>query len=143
MRRAHAHALRRSRAARTANRFNGGCSSVGRVPDCDSGRRGFESRQPPQIKKAQKPGQRKQREKNEKPRVGMKTSRIAGRLAHRQSASLTSRRWQVQFLRRPPLKNAVTAKRRCGLLRSFGLYNVACPRQKACEAKRRQPRLRA
>ena len=25
----------------------GGCSSVGRVPDCDSGCRGFESRQPP------------------------------------------------------------------------------------------------
>jgi hypothetical protein len=25
----------------------GGCSSVGRVPDCDSGRRGFESHQPP------------------------------------------------------------------------------------------------
>nr|CUV14712.1 protein of unknown function [Ralstonia solanacearum] len=27
---------------------DGGCSSVGRVPDCDSGRRGFESHQPPQ-----------------------------------------------------------------------------------------------
>ena len=27
--------------------FGGGCSSVGRVPDCDSGRRGFESHQPP------------------------------------------------------------------------------------------------
>jgi hypothetical protein len=26
----------------------GGCSSVGRVPDCDSGCRGFESHQPPQ-----------------------------------------------------------------------------------------------
>ena len=28
-------------------RFGGGCSSVGRVPDCDSGCRGFESHQPP------------------------------------------------------------------------------------------------
>jgi hypothetical protein len=28
-------------------RLCGGCSSVGRVPDCDSGRRGFESHQPP------------------------------------------------------------------------------------------------
>ena len=28
---------------------NGGCSSVGRVPDCDSGCRGFESHQPPQL----------------------------------------------------------------------------------------------
>ena len=28
--------------------FDGGCSSVGRVPDCDSGCRGFESHQPPQ-----------------------------------------------------------------------------------------------
>ena len=28
--------------------FSGGCSSVGRVPDCDSGCRGFESHQPPQ-----------------------------------------------------------------------------------------------
>lgn len=27
----------------------GGCSSVGRVPDCDSGCRGFEPHQPPQI----------------------------------------------------------------------------------------------
>ena len=27
---------------------SGGCSSVGRVPDCDSGCRGFESHQPPQ-----------------------------------------------------------------------------------------------
>jgi hypothetical protein len=26
---------------------NGGCSSVGRAPDCDSGRRGFESHHPP------------------------------------------------------------------------------------------------
>ncbi len=30
-------------------RFDGGCSSVGRVPDCDSGCRGFESHQPPQY----------------------------------------------------------------------------------------------
>src|SRR3546814_6758641 len=29
------------------DRDDGGCSSVGRVPDCDSGCRGFESRQPP------------------------------------------------------------------------------------------------
>ncbi len=28
---------------------NGGRSSVGRAPDCDSGRRGFESHRPPQI----------------------------------------------------------------------------------------------
>ena len=28
---------------------NGDCSSVGRAPDCDSGRRGFESHQSPQI----------------------------------------------------------------------------------------------
>ena len=28
--------------------FDGGCSSAGRVPDCDSGCRGFESHQPPQ-----------------------------------------------------------------------------------------------
>ena len=28
--------------------YYGGCSSAGRVPDCDSGRRGFESHQPPQ-----------------------------------------------------------------------------------------------
>jgi hypothetical protein len=27
----------------------GGRSSVGRAPDCDSGRRGFESRRPPQF----------------------------------------------------------------------------------------------
>ena len=27
--------------------FDGGCSSAGRVPDCDSGCRGFESHQPP------------------------------------------------------------------------------------------------
>ena len=27
--------------------FSGGCSSVGRVPDCDSGCRGFEPHQPP------------------------------------------------------------------------------------------------
>jgi hypothetical protein len=31
------------------SRFDGGCSSVGRVPDCDSGCRGFESHQPPQY----------------------------------------------------------------------------------------------
>src|SRR5690349_16459681 len=31
------------------SRPDGGCSSVGRVPDCDSGCRGFESRQPPQF----------------------------------------------------------------------------------------------
>jgi hypothetical protein len=30
--------------------FDGGCSSVGRVPDCDSGCRGFEPHQSPQIK---------------------------------------------------------------------------------------------
>ena len=30
-------------------RLCGGCSSAGRVPDCDSGRRGFESHQPPQT----------------------------------------------------------------------------------------------
>ncbi len=30
-------------------RVGGGCSSVGRVPDCDSGRRGFESHQPPHF----------------------------------------------------------------------------------------------
>ena len=29
--------------------FNGGRSSVGRAPDCDSGRRGFEPHRPPQI----------------------------------------------------------------------------------------------
>ena len=29
--------------------FSGGCSSVGRVPDCDSGCRGFEPHQSPQI----------------------------------------------------------------------------------------------
>src|SRR5439155_20197152 len=28
---------------------NGGCSSAGRVPDCDSGCRGFESHQPPHF----------------------------------------------------------------------------------------------
>ena len=28
---------------------SGGCSSVGRVPDCDSGCRGFESHQPPHL----------------------------------------------------------------------------------------------
>jgi hypothetical protein len=28
--------------------FDGGCSSVGRVPDCDSGCRGFEPHQSPQ-----------------------------------------------------------------------------------------------
>jgi hypothetical protein len=28
--------------------FSGGCSSVGRVPDCDSGCRGFEPHQSPQ-----------------------------------------------------------------------------------------------
>src|SRR5271169_5794723 len=33
----------------SARRSSGGCSSVGRVPDCDSGCRGFESRQPPQL----------------------------------------------------------------------------------------------
>src|SRR5690606_11064929 len=33
---------------------NGGCSSVGRVPDCDSGCRGFESHQPPQIPEARR-----------------------------------------------------------------------------------------
>ncbi len=31
------------------NSFNGGRSSVGRAPDCDSGRRGFESHRPPQC----------------------------------------------------------------------------------------------
>ena len=30
--------------------FSGGCSSVGRVPDCDSGCRGFEPHQSPQRK---------------------------------------------------------------------------------------------
>ena len=30
----------------------GGCSSAGRAPDCGSGRRGFESRHPPQAKHA-------------------------------------------------------------------------------------------
>lgn len=29
--------------------YYGGCSSAGRVPDCDSGRRGFESHQPPHM----------------------------------------------------------------------------------------------
>jgi hypothetical protein len=29
--------------------INGGCSSVGRVPDCDSGCRGFEPHQSPQL----------------------------------------------------------------------------------------------
>ena len=29
--------------------FSGGCSSVGRVPDCDSGCRGFEPHQSPQL----------------------------------------------------------------------------------------------
>ena len=29
--------------------FNGGRSSVGRAPDCDSGRRGFESHHPPHF----------------------------------------------------------------------------------------------
>ena len=29
--------------------FDGGCSSVGRVPDCDSGCRGFEPHQSPQY----------------------------------------------------------------------------------------------
>ena len=33
-----------------SQQVSGGCSSVGRVPDCDSGCRGFESRQPPQLK---------------------------------------------------------------------------------------------
>ena len=33
-------------------RFYGGCSSVGRVPDCDSGCRGFEPHQSPQNLKA-------------------------------------------------------------------------------------------
>ena len=33
-------------------KINGGCSSVGRVPDCDSGCRGFESHLPPQDTKA-------------------------------------------------------------------------------------------
>jgi hypothetical protein len=28
----------------------GGCSSVGRAPDCDSGRRGFKSHQPPHFR---------------------------------------------------------------------------------------------
>src|SRR5436309_2385089 len=30
-----------------ASRNSGGCSAAGRVPDCDSGCRGFESHQPP------------------------------------------------------------------------------------------------
>ena len=34
--------------ARIIDRFGGGCSSVGRVRDCDSRCRGFESHQPPQ-----------------------------------------------------------------------------------------------
>src|SRR6202521_2681567 len=39
----------RANVARMRDRgFNGGCSSAGRVPDCDSGCRGFESHQPPQ-----------------------------------------------------------------------------------------------
>ena len=29
---------------------DGGCSSVGRAPDCDSGCRGFEPRHPPQLR---------------------------------------------------------------------------------------------
>ena len=29
--------------------IDGGCSSVGRAPDCDSGRRGFKSHHPPQL----------------------------------------------------------------------------------------------
>ena len=33
----------------SGNTVYGGCSSVGRVPDCDSGRRGFKSRHPPQF----------------------------------------------------------------------------------------------
>ena len=31
--------------------FYGGCSSVGRAPDCDSGCRGFEPLHPPQLLK--------------------------------------------------------------------------------------------
>ena len=31
------------------NQGNGGCSSVGRAPDCDSGCRGFESHHSPQL----------------------------------------------------------------------------------------------
>src|ERR1700674_1819819 len=39
----------RANVARMRDRgFNGGCSSAGRVPDCDSGCRGLESHQPPQ-----------------------------------------------------------------------------------------------
>jgi hypothetical protein len=32
-----------------SSKINGGRSSVGRAPDCDSGRRGFEPHRPPQI----------------------------------------------------------------------------------------------
>ena len=32
-----------------ADRFCGGCSSVGRAPDCDSGGRGFDPHQPPHF----------------------------------------------------------------------------------------------
>ena len=32
--------------------FDGDCSSVGRAPDCDSGRRGFESHHPPHFSTA-------------------------------------------------------------------------------------------
>jgi hypothetical protein len=35
---------------------DGGRSSVGRAPDCDSGRRGFESRRPPHLKSGELSG---------------------------------------------------------------------------------------
>ncbi|CAM2177384.1 hypothetical protein BO443_20450 [Burkholderia orbicola] len=41
-----------------ASSISGGCSSVGRVQDCDSCRRGFESHQPPQQIQAKSPVQR-------------------------------------------------------------------------------------
>ena len=44
-----------ARHAELYSHFCGGCSSVGRVPDCDSGRRGFESHQPPHLIQRQGP----------------------------------------------------------------------------------------
>ncbi len=40
---------KRNTAVLSAARRSGGCSSAGRAPDCGSGRRGFESRHPPQT----------------------------------------------------------------------------------------------
>jgi hypothetical protein len=125
--------------------FHGGCSLVGRAPDCDSGRRRFESDQSPQFSIHRVPMwgcPRGQRARPAKPSIaGSNPARHSSFISpwlSWKSATLRTSRSQVRALQAgpfyaarqvtgwPPLTAAGAGRRALHLFRGVGKWHAAC-----------------